>query len=266
METARALDVDLQELEDWNCCGATAYFHCDELLAYTLVARNLAMAEATGLDLVAPCSGCFKNAYFTRKALRSDPELAEHINIALQEDNLQVTGSSQVRHLLEVYFEDVGLPAITERVTRPLKGLRVAPYYGCQLVRPRKDHEEIENPQYFEELLEAVGATAVDYPAKTRCCGGSLIISNRQAALDMVYTLLQNAADHEADVIATICPLCQVNLEVYQKQVNREYGTYFSIAGGVLHPAGWAGLRHRARAAGNREGAGLPQAGPGRRR
>lgn len=229
LAAGQALGIDLREIENWNCCGATAYFHVDELLAHTLVARNLAKAEEMGLDFVAPCSGCYKNAYFTNAYLQEDPELADHVNFALQADGLRVGGTIHVRHLIEIFVEDVGLMAIEERVTRPLAGLRVAPYYGCQLLRPRKDGEDIENPQFFEGLLEALGAEPVLYGTKMRCCGGSLIITNRRAALDMVYRLLQDAANHEAEVIATICPLCNVNLEVYQKQVNREFDTDFSM-------------------------------------
>jgi len=144
-ETAKKLDVELKELEDWNCCGATAYFHVDEILAYTLCARNLAMAEKENLDLVAPCSACYKNSFFTNH---------------------------------------VGMEEISERVSQPLKDLRVAPYYGCQIVRPRKDGEEIEQPDFFENLLSAMGADPVDFALKTRCCGGSLLISSREAALD----------------------------------------------------------------------------------
>lgn len=229
IETARELDVELKEIEDWNCCGATAYFHADELLAHTLIARNLAIAEKDGLDFVAPCSGCYKNAFFTNKYLLEDPELAEHINFALEADNLHIGGKTNVLHLIEVYINDIGFEAIKSKVTRPLNGLRVAPYYGCQLVRPRKDHEDVENPQFFEQLISAIEAEPVKYSSKTRCCGGSLIITNREAALDMVYKLLLDAQNNNTDVIATICPLCNVNLEVYQKHVNREYGTDFSI-------------------------------------
>jgi len=224
------LGVELKELEDWNCCGATAYFPVDELLAYTLVSRNLAIAEKTGLqDFVAPCSACYKNAYTTNKYLKNDPDLAEHINYALEEDHLHVEGKMKVRHLIEVFIEDVGLEEIEKKVAHPLKGLRVAPYYGCQIVRPRKDKEDVENPQFFEKLLSAIGAQPIDYASKTRCCGGSLIITNRKAALDMVHKLLQDAVNSNANVIATTCPMCNVNVEVYQSQVNREFGTNFSI-------------------------------------
>jgi len=228
-ESTHALGVELEELEDWNCCGATTYFHVDQLLAYTLAARNMAMAEKKGLDLVAPCSACFKNTYFTNAYLKQDPDLAEHINFALEEDNLHFSGSISVHHLMDVYVKEVGLEAIQNKVTHPLKGLQVAPYYGCQIVRPRKDHENVEQPHFFEDLLSAMGAEAVDYPGRLRCCGGSLIITSREAALAMVHYLLQSAVDCEASVIATACPLCQVNLECYQQQVNQEYGTKFSV-------------------------------------
>lgn len=229
LETTRALGVELEELDDWNCCGATAYFHVDELLADTLCARNLALAEQASLDLVAPCSGCYKNLYLAREHLRHDPDLADHINDALEEDRLRFAGTTAVRHLIEVFVQDVGLDEIKARVTQPLKGLRVAPYYGCQILRPRKDHEDVEHPRFFEDLLAATGATPVDYLHKLRCCGGALIITNRQAALSMVRHLLQSAVASKAAVIATACPLCQVNLECYQNQVNREFNTNFCV-------------------------------------
>ncbi len=229
VETARALGVELRELEDWNCCGTTAYFHIDELLAATLCARNLAMAEREGLELVTPCSGCFKNMYFTRAHLQADPDLAEHVNTALAEDGLQFQGTVRVRHLIEALVQDVGLPEIQKRVTHPLRGLRVAPYYGCQILRPRRDHGDAEPPHFFEDLLTAIGATPVDFPLRDRCCGGSLIVTHRKAALSMVYTLLQDAVDHNADVLATVCPLCQLNLECYQRHVNRVFGTDFKV-------------------------------------
>lgn len=230
LEVSRELGLELKELEDWNCCGATAYFPVDELLAYTLVSRNLAIAEKTGLkDFVAPCSACYKNAYYTNSYLQKDEDLAEHINYALEADNLHVYGTMKVRHLIEVFIEDVGIEEIRKKVSNPLKGLRVAPYYGCQLVRPRKAKEDVENPRYFEGLLSALGSEPIEYASKTRCCGGSLIITNRKAALDMIHKLLQDAVKNNANVIATTCPMCNVNVEVYQSQVNREFGTDFSI-------------------------------------
>lgn len=229
MQTTNAMGVELKEIEDWNCCGATAYFHVDELLAYTLVARNLAMAEKMGHDLVAPCSACYKNTYFGSAYLKEDQDLSDHINYALEQDNLHYSGSIEVKHLMEVFVDDVGLEEIKSKITHPLESLRVAPYYGCQIVRPRKDHEDVENPRFFEDLMSTIGAQPVDFTYRLRCCGGSLIITSREAALSLVRDLLQSAVDKEADVIATACPMCQTNLECYQMTVNREFGTDFSI-------------------------------------
>lgn len=229
LETAKKLGVELQELGDWNCCGATAYSHVDQLLAYTLVARNLAQAEKEGLDLVAPCSACYKNSYFTNKYLKEDIDLAEHINFALEEDDLQFNGNIDVHHIIDIYANEVGVEEIKAKVTNPLEGLKVAAYYGCQIVRPRKGEEDLEDPQFFEEIVEAMGAEAVDYPDRLRCCSASLIMTSRHAALDMVEKLLKSAVDSGADVIATACPLCQVNLECYQLQVNEEFGTDYKV-------------------------------------
>lgn len=229
LETTKKLGVELKELDDWNCCGATTYFHVDQLLAYTLVARNLAMAEKEGLDLVAPCSACYKNAYSASKYIKEDPDLAEHINFALEEDDLQFEGKLDVHHLIEIFVDDIGVDAVKDEVSTPLKGLRIAPYYGCQIVRPRKNGEDVEDPHFFEDLISAMGAEAVDYPDRLRCCGASLMITSRHAALGMARNLLQSAEKSGASVIATACPLCQVNLECYQGQVNEEFGTDYSI-------------------------------------
>ncbi len=229
LETTRALGVELEELEDWNCCGATTYFQFDEVLANTLVARNLAMAEKQGLDFVAPCSACYKNSYFTNTYMKEDAALSEKINAALEIDNLQLSGNLKVHHLIDVFVDEVGTEEIKDKVVNPLTELKIAPYYGCQIIRPRKNDENVEDPHFFEEILTAIGADAVNFAYKTRCCGGSLLITNRPAALDMIRILLQNILRSGADIVATACPLCQVNLEVYQTQVNEEFGTDFDI-------------------------------------
>ena len=229
LETTRVFDIEMQELDDWNCCGATTYFHVDAILAHTLVARNLALAEKEGLDLVAPCSACYKNAFFTNKVIKDDPDLAEHINFALEEDDLHFNGEIDIFHLIEVFANEIGPEKLKEKVTNPLKGLNIAPYYGCQIVRPSKNGEEVEDPQYYEELIEATGANATYFPERLRCCGGSLIMTSRVPALNMVRILLHSAVRNGADVIATACPMCQVNLECYQNAVNEEFGTDFHL-------------------------------------
>jgi heterodisulfide reductase subunit B len=223
LEVMKALDVELREVEDWNCCGATAYFHIDEFLAYTLCARNLALAERTGLDLMAPCAGCFKNLHTAAHVLQEDPDLAEHINDALAADGLRTTGRVRVRHLIEVLVEDVGLDRIRARVQTPLTGLRIAPYYGCQVVRPQRTGEAAEAVSFYEDLLTALGATPVAFPARLTCCGGSLIATQRPVALSLLHEVLVSASRAGAQVMATLCPLCQINLECYQRQVREAF-------------------------------------------
>ena len=230
VETGAKLGIEFQEIEDWNCCGATPYTNVDELLANALCARNLAIAERTGLDVVAPCNACFKNLHHANEQLRADADLAEHLNFALEADDLHYAGTTKVHHLIHVFVRDVGFEAIRKKVTHPLKGLKVAAYYGCQLVRPdRGDGFDPAGPTYFEDLLRAIGAEAVPFPYRLRCCGASLMIGQRHAALAMVRDLLRGAVQARADVIATACPLCQLNLEAYQKDVNREFGTTYEI-------------------------------------
>ena len=229
VEVGAKLGIEFQEIEDWNCCGATPYSHIDELLAQTLWARNLAIAEKERLDVVAPCNACYKNLGHANEHLKEDADLAEHINFALEADGLRYAGTGSVHHLMHVFVAE-GFDAIKAKVTHPLTGLKVAPYYGCLLVRPRAHGESRETePRFFEDLLSAVGAEPVPYPFRFRCCGGSLITTGRQAALSMLRDLLRGARQAKADIIATACPLCQINLECYQSEVNRELGTDFAI-------------------------------------
>jgi heterodisulfide reductase subunit B len=233
VESAERLGVALTEIDDWNCCGATAYSHVDELLAQVLCARNLALAEGGGsTDVVAPCSGCFKNLYFANAHMQDDADLLDHMNYALEEDSLSYAGSVRVHHLLDFFVDEVGLETIREKVTTPMEGLRVAAYYGCQLTRPRRRGQgiaEVEAPRAFEDLVEATGATPVPFSHRLHCCGASLIVTSRKAALAMLREIYASALQGSADVIATACPLCQVNLEVYQAEVNHEYGANFEV-------------------------------------
>jgi len=230
VETATALGVEFVEVEDWNCCGATSYSGIDDLLAHTLCARNLAIAEREGLDVVAPCSACFKNLHSANQHLKDEPDLAEHINFALEADDLRYSGTGHVHHLIHLFVGTVGLDAVKARVKHPLKGLKVAPYYGCMIVRPRR-HDEWDKPdvRFFEDLLKAIGADPVQFAFRMRCCGASLVATNRKAALGLIRDILHNALQSGAEVISTTCPLCQLNLEAYQDAVNREFGTDYHI-------------------------------------
>ena len=218
------LGVEIQELDDWNCCGATAYMSVDEAKAGVLAARNLAIAEKTGpYDLLAPCSACYLVLNKTKHNITDFPDIRDSVHRALNSAHLTYTGITKVRHPLDVLIHDVGLDVIKEKVVRPLKGLKVAPYYGCQVVRPYSTFDDAWNPTTMDRLLATLGAEVVNYPLKTKCCGGSLTGTVPEAGLRMTYILLKEAVRRGADVITTICPLCQFNLDAYHDQIDRRW-------------------------------------------
>lgn len=221
----RHLGIELNELDDWNCCGATAYMSVDEHEASVLAARNLAIAEKAGpQDLLTPCSACYLVLNKAKHNVADFPEVAANVHRALGVANLSYSGKTAVRHPLDVLFHDVGVEAIRQKVKRPLTGLKVAPYYGCQVVRPYSTFDEAWNPTTMDKILAALGAEIVHYPLKTKCCGGSLTGTVPEAGLRMCYILLKEAVRRGADVIATICPLCQFNLDGYHDQIAKRWG------------------------------------------
>jgi heterodisulfide reductase subunit B len=226
---AKPLDMELIELEDWNCCGSTPYGSLEKLESVVVAARNLALAEKTGLDLVTSCNSCFITLYEANLQLKEHPRLMSQVNEALAVANLEYHGSVRVRHLVEVLFNDVTPEVIAARVKRNLNGLKVAPYYGCQLVRPDYGFDDPENPRSLDLLVESLGAEAVPFPLKNRCCGGPLVIPEESLALGLIRKLLENAVENGAQCIITPCPLCQTNLDAYQPRVNGKFKTRFNI-------------------------------------
>lgn len=226
---AKALDTELIELEDWNCCGSTPYTSVDELASYCCSARNLALAEKRGFDLVTPCNACFVLLTKTNTAINEYPELKAQVKESLAAGKLEYNGTVKVRHLLDVFANDIGSEQIKSRVKKDLSGLKVAPYYGCQIVRPGPSFDHPEFPKSLDGLVISLGAEAVPFPLKARCCGGSLILSEEDIALGLLYKLFNSAASNGARCIVTVCPLCQTNLDVYQSKVNSKFNTKFNI-------------------------------------
>ncbi len=226
---AKSLDIELLELEDWTCCGSTPYGSLDKLESVPVAARNLALAEKTGLDLVTPCSSCFVTLYGANSQLKQNPKLMEQVNEALTVANLEYHGNLRVRHLVEVLFNDVTPEVIASKVQWGLDGLKVAPYYGCQLVRPDYGFDDPEFPQSLDRIVKSLAAEAVPYSLKNRCCGGSLIISEESLALGLIHKLLNNAVENGAQCIVTPCPLCQTNLDAYQSKVNSKFKTSYNL-------------------------------------
>jgi heterodisulfide reductase subunit B len=236
------LDADLDELDDWNCCGATAFPAVDENKATALGARILALAEGQdpdGVDLVAPCAGCYRALIKANKRL-TDDAVADRTNGALETIGMHYEGRAQVRHPVDVLVNDIGVERISAAVTRPLTGLRVACYYGCLLVRPDSSFDDQHNPTSMERLIEAVGAEPVDWPLKTRCCGGScycggpMIGTMPEATLRLSHTLLEEAKKRGADAVVSVCSLCEFNLEAFQSKMAREFGAPIDLTVGFL--------------------------------
>jgi len=226
---AGLMNLTLEEIEDWNCCGATAYMNVNEILSFALSARNLALAARSGLPVVSPCSACYTNLRKTEKYLAEVPDIKRKVDEALAAGGLRYDGGVVSKHLLQVVVEDVGLDKVRALVKRPLAGLKVAPYYGCQIARPFAMEESVDNPVMLDRLLEALGAVAVPYAMKTICCGGSLMGTREEVALRLCRNLLLCAQQQSADCIAVTCPLCQMNVDTYQGRVNEAYGTSFHI-------------------------------------
>jgi heterodisulfide reductase subunit B len=230
-----ALGIRVDELADWNCCGATAYMAVDELQATALAGRNLALAERDGRDLIAPCNACWLVLSKTAGRLETDAGVRSVVCSALQAtctaadggvpEPLTYEAGVPIRHPLDVLVNDVGIEAVAGAVVEPLEGLTVAPYYGCQIVRPLAPFDDQYDPVTMDRLLEAVGCDVLgDYPFKTRCCGASQMMTMPDVGIDLVALLLEDAVARGADVISVACPLCQFNLEAYQGKAFKRLG------------------------------------------
>ena len=226
---SKVLDVEFVELDDWNCCGSTPSSSVNELGSFCMAARNLALAEKRGLDLVTPCSACYVILSRTNSYLKQYPQLKAKVDEALAAGDLEYHGTVKVRHLLDVFVNDIGYDDISSKVKKDLSGLKVAPYYGCQVVRPTPGFDHPENPQSLDKLIASLEGEPVPFPLKSRCCGGSLIIPEEALALDLICKLLDSAVSNGAECLVTVCPLCQTNLDAYQSRVNKKFKRNFHL-------------------------------------
>jgi succinate dehydrogenase cytochrome b subunit len=242
VELAKVLGIDLWEMTDATCCGAGVIRDENPELQIALNARTFAMAEGAGMDIVNICSTCQQNLGQDNRAMREDPALLARTNNVLAESGLHYNGTTQVKNLLWVLVGDYGLDRLKEKVVRPLTGLRVASYYGCQLLRPVEDtgYDDPDNPTSFDRLVEALGATPVDYAGKTRCCGFHILTVNEDTSTKMAVKRLEEAEEAEADIMVTPCPLCHTSLDAYQPRATRLQGS--SVRMPVVHLSQLVGL------------------------
>lgn len=225
----KTLGQDLVELEDWNCCGATMYMSIKETISLVFSARNLALAEKMNGDIVAPCSSCYTILNKTNRILKENFILRAKVNQSLRRDGLKYNLKVKVRHPLDVLVNDIGLEAISSKLKRRLNGIKIAQYYGCQIVRPEGFFDDRERPKTMDSLFEALGAQNVYFPMKLRCCGGMLMTTYQDVALKLNKEILECAVENGADCIVTTCPLCQINLDAYQNKINKKFKVSLTI-------------------------------------
>jgi len=228
------LDIQLNTIPDWNCCSASVgYCGGGELPRLALSARNLALSEKhnSGQDVVATCAACWLATREAAERLEQDDQLMVETNKALAEAGLEFKNENKIRHMVEVIIEDYGYEDLGKHVVKPLEGMKIAGYVGCQTNRPFGiAGESYENPKYLDKLVETMGADSIpDYEKKVQCCGGALAFSEPEKSQNMIKGIIESAYDHGADMIVTPCPVCQMNVEVYQDQINETHGTKFKM-------------------------------------
>ncbi len=217
-----ALNVELEELPDWTCCGASSAHSTNEFLSIALPGRNLSTAEKAGQDLITPCAACFSRLKAAEKAIVGQPKI--DVGISLK-------GETNIEHILEFLSRDGFAEGIEKQIKVPLKGLKVASYYGCLLVRPPQvtDAEHCEDPRSMDKLISKLGGESVFWPYKTECCGGSLVLTKVDIIHRLNGRLLDMAREAEADCIVTACPLCQANLDTRQEEIAVGKGIKYNI-------------------------------------
>jgi heterodisulfide reductase subunit B len=212
----RALGIELEEIPDWSCCGASSAHMTNDLLSVALPGRDLAAAKRMGRDMLVVCAACYSRMKISQKRILEDKALAREVEEVVGEDP-RFEGA--VRHLLDVVVNDIGLPAIKARVKVGLDGFRAVPYYGCLLVRPPEVCfcDSVENPTELDRLLDAIGVDVRPWSFKTDCCGGSLALSRTDVVEKLVNKLFTRAEESGANCIVVACPMCMASLEMRQR-------------------------------------------------
>jgi heterodisulfide reductase subunit B len=227
----RTLDVQLEEIPDWNCCGATSAHVMTENLALALPMRNLVLAEKLECKTMGiACASCYSRMKSTKKHLDENPELARKINSTVVDEG-EYKGTVDIKSMLQYCYEEIGLETIKSKVVKSLSGLKVACYYGCLLTRP-KDVTNFDSPEYpmsMDHLMEALGAKAMEFDYKTECCGASFSISDTEIVESLSGKILEVAKESGAHLIVVACPLCQSNLDMRQPDIEQHTGKKFDL-------------------------------------
>jgi heterodisulfide reductase subunit B len=221
------LGIKLEEIPRWNCCGAVYSLSEDDLIHQVAPVRNLIRAKEQGKDKLATlCAFCFNTLKRANLLMKENAEKRNTLNSFMDEE-IDYGGEVKVVHLLEVLRDEIGWETLAQKVKLPLRGLKVAPYYGCTLLRPREIAiDNVENPTILREFLEALGATPVDFPESTRCCGSYQIISSPDDISEYASDILNSALSHGAEALVLTCPLCDYNLGQGQKELMKKHNEF----------------------------------------
>jgi succinate dehydrogenase / fumarate reductase cytochrome b subunit len=242
MAVADKLGIELIELTEASCCGASHLQDYDDFLSLVLNARNIAYAEQKGLTMVTICNTCQLNTAMTKHRLDNDPELKERVNEKLREVGLEYKGTSEIVHFLYAIIDDIGLDKIKEMVVKPLSEFNIAPFYGCHNIRPSELHKKDNpyNPTSLDDLIIACGGESVDYEEKNKCCGFHVELQAPKTAATLTGNAIAGAMDSNADMMVTPCPLCHLKLDTQAEHASEAIGREVELP--VLHMQQMVGL------------------------
>jgi succinate dehydrogenase / fumarate reductase cytochrome b subunit len=229
------LGIEVVELAAASCCGAGVVAEAEPDVALALNARTFAQAERLGLDVMTICGTCQGVMSAANRRFKQEPATLERINRLLAQDGIEYEGRVQVKHLLWIAVRDIGLARVAETVRTPLKDLRIAPFYGCYMLRPSWDlgFDDPENPSSLEKVIRAVGGEPVAYAGRTKCCGFPIILEKEAIAVAMAGANMKDALDRGAEVMVTPCPLCHMSLDIYQERAGQAVQSTLDLP--ILH-------------------------------
>jgi heterodisulfide reductase subunit B len=221
------LEIELWEIPQWNCCGAFYAQKKSRLLAVALPARNLALAERNGLNVAVNCAACYNKLKAAREAVKTSVELQKKVSEVIE---MEYIASNDVLSIIEVFEREYGLDKIASRVEKPLAGLKVVSYYGCLLVRPAElAMDDQEDPQSLDRIVAALGGIPVDWSQKVECCGAFHSTYNAATGFQIISNILAAAVEAGADCVACACPVCMLNLDMRQGNINKVKKTNFQM-------------------------------------
>lgn len=240
-ESLKRLGVELVEMPEYNCCGLPMD-PVDHEMMLVMAARNLAVAEKVGLNILALCPGCSGTLRKANKTLKDDQKLRDEINQSLKEAGLEFGGTGEVKHLVQALVEDVGLKHVKDAVVRPLTGLKVAEHNGCHVLRPKEysGFDDAEDPKMLKSLVEVTGAQCLDYMDEAECCGAPSAGINDRIPLELTRDKLNHVKEVGAQALITACPFCHMMYDTNQMRIERTFNESYGIP--ALHYTQLLGL------------------------